>query len=131
MDEEENEIHEEELADNVIDDNTKDKVQPRRSSRTTKKPSYLDDYILLAEVEAECLLLLLNEEPWSYNEAKEEQVWKDACQDEIESIVKNNTWDLVDLPHGAKAIGLKWIFKIKRNADGITNKYKSRLVAKG
>lgn len=37
----------------------------------------------------------------------------------------------MELPPGAKAIGLKWIFKIKRNSDGSINKYKSRLVAKG
>ena len=47
------------------------------------------------------------------------------------SIEKNNTWDLVDLPAGAKAIGLKLIFKIKHNSDGSINKHKSRLVAKG
>ena len=35
------------------------------------------------------------------------------------------------MPEGAKPIGLKWIFKIKRNSDGSINKYKSRLVAKG
>lgn len=45
--------------------------------------------------------------------------------------MKNKTWVLVDLPPGAKPIGLKWIFEIKRNADGSINKYKSRLVAKG
>lgn len=38
---------------------------------------------------------------------------------------------LVDLPIGAKPIGLRWIFKIKRNSDGSINKYKARLVAKG
>lgn len=32
---------------------------------------------------------------------------------------------------GAKAIGLKWVFKVKRNSDGSVNKYKARLVAKG
>lgn len=75
-------------------------------------------------------MLLLNEEPWDFREAIEEKVWRDACEEEIKSIVKNGTWDLVDLPPGAKPIGLKWIFKIKRNVDGSINKYKSRLVAK-
>ena len=44
---------------------------------------------------------------------------------------KNKTWDLVCLPAGAKPIGLKWVFKVKRNADGSINKFKARLVAKG
>lgn len=57
--------------------------------------------------------------------------WIKACEDEIASIVKNGTWELVDLPHRAKAINLKWVFKLKRNADGSINKYKARLVAKG
>lgn len=103
----------------------------RRSQRETRKPSYLDDYILLAEVEGERLLLSINDEPWDFGEAKEKKVWRDACDDEIKSIIKNNTWDLVELPARAKAIGLKWIFKVKRNSDGSINKYKARLVAKG
>lgn len=73
----------------------------------------------------------MNEEPWDFKSAIEEKVWRDACEEEIKYIVKNKTWDLVDIPLGAKALGLKWIFKIKRNADGSVNKYKSRLVAKG
>ena len=103
----------------------------RRSTRVTRKPSYLDDYVYLADIEGDKLLLLINDEPWDFSEAIEKQVWKDACKEEINSIVKNNTWELVDLPQGAKAIGLKWIFKIKRNSDGSINKHKSRLVAKG
>lgn len=103
----------------------------RRSEREKKKPAYLDDYILLAELDGERLLLSVNDEPWDYEEAKGKKVWCDACDDEIASIVKNKTWELVDLPHGAKAIGLKWVFKVKRNADGSINKFKARLVAKG
>ena len=81
-------------------------------------------------IETERLLLLINEEPWDWNEVKEEKVWRDACEDEIISIKKNKTWTLVELPVGCKAIGLKWVFKVKRNADGSISKYKARLVAK-
>ena len=43
----------------------------------------------------------------------------------------NVTWELTPLPEGKKAIGCKWIYKIKRNADGSISRYKARLVAKG
>lgn len=108
-----------------------EEFRPQRSTRISKKPAYLYDYICLAEVEGERILLLSNEEPWDFKTAMEEKVWREACEEEISSIVKKKTWDLVNLPPGAKAIGLKWIFKIKRNADGSINKYKSRLVAEG
>ena len=74
---------------------------------------------------------IVNDEPWDYTEAKKLNVWIDACEDEIFSIEKNDTWLLVDLPLGVKPIGLKWVFKVKRNADGSVIKYKARLVAKG
>ncbi|GKB70172.1 ribonuclease H-like domain, reverse transcriptase, RNA-dependent DNA polymerase [Tanacetum coccineum] len=44
---------------------------------------------------------------------------------------KNNTWTLTTLPLNQKAIGLKWVFKTKRDAKGNIIKYKARLVAKG
>ena len=103
----------------------------RRSERQTHQPKYLEDYVLLAEELAEDVLLYLNNEPRNFEEAKNSKEWTRACEDEIESIEKNRTWELVELPFGAKAIGLKWVFKIKRNADGSINKFKARLVAKG
>ena len=42
----------------------------------------------------------------------------------------NHTWELVDLPHGAKSIGCKLIFKRKLKQNGSIEKYKARLVAK-
>ena len=57
--------------------------------------------------------------------------WKQAINDEVESILKNHTWELVDLPPGSKPLGYKWIFKKKMKADGSIDKYKSRLVIKG
>lgn len=77
------------------------------------------------------MLLDLNDESTSFAEASERDEWIAACRDEITSIEKNRVWDLVDLPHGVQPIGLRWIFKIKRNSDGSINKYKARLVAKG
>lgn len=103
----------------------------RRSTRIRTTPEYLSDYVLMAEANCEWLLMTINEEPWDFSEAKTKTVWVKACEEEIASIEKNHTWLLVDLPAGAKAIGLKWVFKLKRNPDGSVNNYKARLVANG
>ena len=46
-------------------------------------------------------------------------------------IEKNNTWELVNCPHGKYIIGVKWVYKTKLNPDGTIQKHKARLVAKG
>ena len=51
--------------------------------------------------------------------------------EEITSLVANGTWQPVRLPEGRKAIGCRWVFKVKKNADGSVERYKARLVAKG
>ena len=75
--------------------------------------------------------MYLKNEPRKFEEAKESRHWTNACEEKIESIIKNKTSILVDLPYRTKPIGLKWVFKLKRNSDGSINKYKARLVAKG
>ena len=52
-------------------------------------------------------------------------------EEELLAIQKNQTWDLVNLPEGKKAIGLKWVFRTKYHADGSIQKHKARLVTKG
>ncbi|CAM9000464.1 unnamed protein product [Rhodiola kirilowii] len=49
----------------------------------------------------------------------------------MDSIVRNNTWVLSDLPPGCKPLGCKWIFKRKMKVDGLVDKFKSRLVIQG
>jgi hypothetical protein len=71
------------------------------------------------------------EEPTSFREAVDDPNWVLAMESEMQSICKNGTWELATLPPGQKAIGLKWIFKLKKNADGEVVKHKARLVAKG
>ena len=116
------------------DDETEDQeeqMQLRRSQRQTSKPRYLDDYVLFAEEAGELLLMSVNNEPYNFEEAKGSKEWIRTCEDEIRSITRLECWTLVDLPQGVKPIGLKWVFKLKRNSDGSINKYKARLVAKG
>jgi hypothetical protein len=51
--------------------------------------------------------------------------------EEMDSITDNATWELVDLPPGHRAIGFKWVFKVKRDKHGNIVRHKVRLVAKG
>ena len=55
--------------------------------------------------------------------------WELAIQEEIKALHSNDTWDLVKLPKGKKAIRNKWVNKIKTVDD--KPKYKARLVGKG
>ncbi|GJZ34439.1 retrotransposon protein, putative, ty1-copia subclass [Tanacetum coccineum] len=61
----------------------------------------------------------------------ESNKWIDAINVEIQSMMDNMVWVLVDLPPGCKTVGSKWIFKKKTNMDGIVHTYKAHLVAKG
>jgi len=51
--------------------------------------------------------------------------------EEFMVIEKNNTWQLIDLPKGHKAIDVKWVYKIIVKANGEIDKYKTKLVANG
>nr|GEV26859.1 hypothetical protein [Tanacetum cinerariifolium] len=73
-------------------------------------------------------------DPRTYNEAMQSRdaaFWKEAIDDEIGSIMENNTWVLSDLPPGCKPLGCKWIFKRKMKVDGTIDKFKARLVIQG
>ncbi|KAF1313360.1 Copia protein, partial [Globisporangium splendens] len=73
-------------------------------------------------------------EPTSFQEAVSgpEQVhWRNAIRAGLKSMRLRGVYRAAKLPTGQRAIGTKWVFKIKRNADGSINKYKARLVAKG
>ena len=49
----------------------------------------------------------------------------------IAAIEKNGTWELINLPTGAKLVGVKWVYKTKLNEKGEVDKAKARLVVKG
>ncbi|KAL4582349.1 hypothetical protein LXL04_006896 [Taraxacum kok-saghyz] len=73
-------------------------------------------------------------EPESFQEAQshsDKGKWQKAMEEEMNSLQKNQTYELVKLPKGKKALKNKWVFKLKKNGKGNTTKYKARLVVKG
>lgn len=71
------------------------------------------------------------EEPTCFDEASKEESWRQAMKEEIDSINSNHTWSLEEPVKGKKVIGLKWVYKLKKDSEGKIVKHKARLVAKG
>ncbi|KAK3003471.1 hypothetical protein RJ639_019380 [Escallonia herrerae] len=103
---------------NMDQEPSQEEDEPKRSKRARMSTSFGPDF----------LTYLLENEPRSYCEAMsspEAPHWKEAINSEIESIMQNHTWELVDLPPENKPLGCHWIFKRKMKADGTIEKYKA------
>ncbi|WKA09914.1 hypothetical protein VitviT2T_027524 [Vitis vinifera] len=68
--------------------------------------------------------------PNSVQEALADPRWKAAMNEEMKSLQKNETWELVECPPGKKPVGCRWIYIVKYKADGSIERFKARLVAK-
>jgi hypothetical protein len=90
---------------------------------STRK-SFVDDYVVYLVDDT----LSTIEEAYSSPDA---DFWKEAIRSEMDSIMSNETWDVVERPYGCKPIGSKWVFKKKLRPDGTIERYKARLVIKG
>jgi hypothetical protein len=77
------------------------------------------------------LNLMSTGEPCTFAKAEQDAAWQAAMQEEIDSIKRNETWELADLPQGHRAITLKSVYKLKRNETGEIGKHKAMLVARG
>ena len=116
-------------------------TEPRRGKRQRKAKSYGSDFQLyLVEGSRDEIsnqysyCFSFEEDPKTFDEAmrsRDVAFWKEALNDEMDSIMGNNTWVLSDLPHGCKPLGCKWIFKRKMKVDGTIDKFKARLVIQG
>jgi hypothetical protein len=70
-------------------------------------------------------------EPMHFHEAVKDARWKEAMQTEIQALERNDTWSMQRLPPGKKALGCKWVYRIKYHSDGTVERYKARLVVLG
>lgn len=78
-----------------------------------------------------CLHFSSYTELTSFTEASKFPHWRFTMNAEYDALLQNHTWNLVPPPYHVNVIGCRWIFKIKRRADGIIERYKARLVTEG
>ena len=105
-----------------------------RKRREIKLPSKYDDF----DVEAYALYVandIETDEPKSYQEAmrsKERDQWGLSSDEEMDSLDRNKTWEIVEIPAKKRVIGCKWVYKKKPGIPGVEDpRFKSKLVAKG
>jgi hypothetical protein len=97
----------------------------RRSTRERHPPNMYGEWVTLTCDSAEPSSVL--EATSGSNSDK----WRSAMKAEMDSLIENEVWDLVERPKDRKTIGSKWVFKEKVGADGSVERYKARLVAQG
>ncbi|GKC18417.1 ribonuclease H-like domain-containing protein [Tanacetum coccineum] len=119
----------------------------RRSSRKTSLPTKYQDYVLNKNVKYGIKTVVnysnlsidnfvfatsINKihEPTTYLEVVKDSRWIEAMNQEIEALNRNNTWEITNLPKGRKAIGSKWVWKVKYKSNGDVERFTARLVAK-
>nr|GEW35625.1 hypothetical protein [Tanacetum cinerariifolium] len=81
-------------------------------------------------LQPEELMMVETDQPSTFEEAVNFKAWREAMQAELDAIEKYKIWELTDLPPGEKPIGLKWVYKVKKDNLGNVVKYKARLVVK-
>nr|GEW45969.1 putative ribonuclease H-like domain-containing protein [Tanacetum cinerariifolium] len=74
---------------------------------------------------------MTREEPKRVHQALKDPSWIEAMQEELLQFKMQKVWVLVDLPHGKRAIGTKWVYRNKKDERGIVIRNKARLVAQG
>ena len=98
--------------------------------------AHLKDYEVMkyTEITYEGLVnfcLFADCDPILYEKVASDEKQIQTMNKEIQSIEKNNTWELTFLLVGKKPIGVKWVYKTKYKLDGNVDQFKARLVAKG
>ena len=97
-------------------------IAPRGTFRESKKPNRYQGYSV-------AMTTIVKFEPGTFEETMKHQVWKDAMNEEYESIMKNDVWDVVPRPKDKSVVTSKWLYKIKHGADGSVEKFKAKFVA--
>ena len=104
---------------------------PPTSGTNYSLSSYLSTSKLSTSYANFCSLITNIPEPKSYFEAVKNPKWQEAMDIEIAALEANNTWTFTPLPPHKRAVGCKWVYRVKYRSDGSIERYKARLVVKG
>lgn len=104
---------------------------PRSSGRECRRPGWFSDFIGYRALSAGMNSLQIPECYTDVDGHPNEPEWRQAIQDELMALQKNQTWTVVKRPTEVKPVPCKWVFNVKTDADGRPMRYKARLVAKG
>lgn len=94
------------------------------SFHESKKPNRYQRYLA-------AMSTIVQSKPCTFEEVVKQQVWKDAMNEENESIMKNDVWDVGPRPKDKSVVTSKWLYKIKHGAYGSAKKFKARFGARG
>lgn len=70
-------------------------------------------------------------EPNRFSKAVKHSKWRVAMKDEINALKQNGIWTLTTLPPTMKALGYKWVYRIKLKSDGTVKRHKAKLIILG
>ncbi|KAL0355081.1 UNVERIFIED_CONTAM: Retrovirus-related Pol polyprotein from transposon RE2 [Sesamum radiatum] len=133
-------------SDTHLDPPSTSQIPSRKSQRSTTKHVWIQDYIcnhtnvsvlsyppsVFSSAHRSFMAnVATHQEPQSFFQANQDENWRKAMQEELAALERNHTWELTSLPPGKRAIGSRWVYKLKLLPDGKIDIYKARLVAKG
>ena len=122
----------EQKEESVISESRERELSQSEDSKEEETMRYISIHSIYDETNLLCseLCLLFVEVPSSYSLAAK-QVWRSAMKEEISAILRNNTWTMVKPRKDIRPIGVKWVFRVKKDIMGKMVRYKARLVVKG
>jgi transposase InsO family protein len=115
-------------------DENENLLSTHRPQRERKAPAHLNAYVYAVEFALAGRAINPSGEPDTFAEAMDRDdadEWLTAAKEEIATLARNGTWELVELPADREPIGCRWVFRIKKLADGRVDRYKARVVAQG
>ncbi|GJZ69018.1 putative ribonuclease H-like domain-containing protein [Tanacetum coccineum] len=127
-------IHKDHSLDHVIGD-VQSGVQTRRMTKTIFEQGIISA-VYKGKTHEDlhtCLFacFLSQEEPKKVIQALKDPSWIEAIQEELLQFKLQQVWALIDLPHGKRAIGTKWVYRNKKDEKDSVIRNKARQVTQG